>query len=159
MRKKAKTKSRARKAAPAPANRKKRIPYEKAALRSSAFARATLDAKSYTTDPELLRKLFEEAARKVATIPKEPFKDNWPYLLAILRLVRAYGRQQYRDISEDALLSSIVTLSYLVDPFDLIPDEVPFLGFVDDATVVAFGVTQTRQTLDEFMVWETTAHL
>jgi len=95
----------------------------------------------------------------VATIPKEPFKDNWPYLLATLRLVRAYGRQQYRDISEEALLSSIVTLSYLVDPFDLIPDEVPFLGFVDDATVVAFGVTKTRQTLDEFMVWETTAHL
>lgn len=157
--KKVKAKSRARKTSSASTNVGKRVPYEKAALRSSAFARATTDAKSYTTDPELLRKLLEEAARKVATIPKEPFKDNWPYLLAILRLVRAYGRQQYRDISEDALLSSIVTLSYLVDPFDLIPDEVPFLGFVDDATVVAFGVTQTKQTLDEFMVWETTAHL
>ena len=156
---KAKKKSgRVRKTSSVPKNVRKHVPYEKAALRSSAFARATLDAKSYTTDPDLLRKLFEEAARKVATIPKEPFKDNWPYLLAILRLVRAYGRQQYRDISEDALLSSIVTLSYLVDPFDLIPDEVPFLGFVDDATVVAFGVTKTRQTLDDFMIWETTAN-
>jgi uncharacterized membrane protein YkvA (DUF1232 family) len=158
--KKVKTKSRRpQRTGSATKNVRKTAPYEKAALRSSAFARATLEAKSYTTDPELLRKLSEEAARKVATVPKEPFKDNWPYLLAILRLVRAYGRQQYRNISEDALLSSIVTLSYLVDPFDLIPDEVPFLGFVDDATVVAFGVTKTRQTLDDFMIWETTAHL
>jgi len=48
-------------------------------------------------------------------------------------------------------------LNYLVDPFDLIPDEAPFIGFVDDATVVEFAVTRTRQMLDDFMIWETTA--
>jgi len=30
----------------------------------------------------------------------------------------------------------IAALKYLVDPFDLIPDKTPFLGFVDDANVV-----------------------
>lgn len=131
--------------------------YEKAALRSSAFARATLNAKSYATDPELLRKLLEEALAKAAAIPKEPFKDNWPYLLAMLRLIRAFHRGSYRHVAEEALLSIIAALSYLVDPFDLIPDEIPFLGFVDDATVVAFAVTKTKEPLDDFMIWETTA--
>ena len=51
----------------------------------------------------------------------------------------------------------ITAMNYFVDPFDLIPDEVPFLGFVDDATVMAFAVGRTRQTLDDFMTWETTA--
>lgn len=36
-------------------------------------------------------------------------------------------------------------------------DEIPFLGFLDDATVVAFAVTKTRGVLDDFMIWETTA--
>jgi uncharacterized membrane protein YkvA (DUF1232 family) len=134
-----------------------RAPYQKAAIRSQAFARAILDAKSYLIDPARLRALFEEASRKAATIPKEPFKDSWPYLQAMLRLIRAYFRGEYRNVSQDTLLSIVAAISYLVNPFDLIPDEIPFLGFVDDATVIAFAVERSRQTLDDFMTWETTA--
>jgi len=75
----------------------------------------------------------------------------------MLRLVRAYFHGEYRNISPDALLAIVAAMNYFVDPFDLIPDEIPFLGFVDDATVIAFAVAQTRQTLDDFMTWETTA--
>jgi hypothetical protein len=31
----------------------------------------------------------------------------------------------------------------------------PFLGFVDDATVVEFVADKARQALDDFMTWET----
>lgn len=138
-------------------NRTQHVPYSKPALRSSAFARALSDAKLYLNDPENLRALFGEAARKAAKIPKDPFQENWPYLQAMPRFVRAYSRNEYRDASEDALLWIVAALNYLVDPFDLIPDEVPFLGFVDDATVVEFAVGRTRQALDDFMTWETVA--
>jgi uncharacterized membrane protein YkvA (DUF1232 family) len=131
--------------------------YQKAALRSGAFARAIVEAKSCAADPVRLRSLFEEASRKAAAVPKEPFHDSWPYLQAMLRLVRAYFRGEYRIISPDALLSIVAAMNYFVDPFDLIPDEIPFLGFVDDATVIAFAIARTRETLDDFMTWETTA--
>lgn len=135
----------------------KRPRYEKAAVRSQAFARAIMNATSSSRDPEALRRLFEEAAQKVASVPKEPFKDSWAYLQAMLRLVRAYFRGEYRNVSPDALIYIVAAVSYLVDPYDLIPDEIPFLGFLDDATVVSFAVARTRQTLDDFMIWETTA--
>lgn len=131
--------------------------YEKAAIRSAAFAKAILDAKSYSTDREGLAELFREAAKKAAVIPREPFRDNWPYLHAMLRLIRAYSRGEYRDIPNEALLSIIAAISYLVDPFDLIPDEIPFLGYLDDATVVSFTLGKTRQPLDDFMAWEVSA--
>jgi uncharacterized membrane protein YkvA (DUF1232 family) len=134
-----------------------RAPYRKAAIRSHAFARAILDAKSCAIDLERLRTLFEEASRKAAAVPKEPFKDSWAYLQTMLRLIRAYFRGEYRNVSQNALLSIIAAINYFVDPFDLIPDEIPFLGFLDDATVIAFAVQRTRQTLDDFMTWETTA--
>ena len=116
-----------------------------------------MSATSCSRDPEALRRPFEEAAQKAASIPKEPFKDSWPYLQAMLRLIRAYFRGEYRNLSQEALIYIVAAVSYLVDPFDLIPDEIPFLGFLDDATVVSFAVSRTRPTLDEFMVWETTA--
>ena len=92
---------------------------------------------------------------KAAAIPRSALNDLGPYLQAMLRLIRAYARGEYRNIAKDALLTIVAAIGYLVDPFDLIPDEIPFLGFVDDATVIGSAVSRTRDTLDEFMLWET----
>lgn len=153
---KAKTKPRPGKK-PAPKRVERRVSQPKAALRSEAFARALADAETHANDPERLRALFEEASRKAAAVPRDPFEESWPYLQAMLRLVRAYFRGEYRNISPDGLLWIVTALNYFVDPFDLIPDEVPFLGFIDDATVISFAVARTRGTLDDFMTWEISA--
>ncbi len=130
--------------------------YQKPALRSEAFARALSDAKLRLAGSGGLRSLFEKAAKEAASLPRERFNGNWPYLQTMLRLVRAYEHGEYKQVSNDALLWIVAALNYLVDPFDLIPDSIPFLGFVDDAIVVEFVVNKTRQTLDDFMIWETT---
>jgi uncharacterized membrane protein YkvA (DUF1232 family) len=131
------------------------IPYAKPALRSDAFARALVDAKMCLNNSDTLEELFNEAAKKAAAVPREPFKEYWPYLQTMLRLVRAHHRGEYNQVPDNALLWIVAALSYLIDPFDLIPDKTPFLGFVDDATVVEFVADRTRQTLDDFMTWET----
>jgi uncharacterized membrane protein YkvA (DUF1232 family) len=154
--KKTKTKSRSEtKARPVARNSKRNEPYRKPALRSDAFARALIDAKACLNDSETLLALFNDAAKKAAAVPKEPFKEYWPYLQTMLRLVRAHHRGEYDQIPDNALLWIVAALNYLIDPFDLIPDKTPFLGFVDDAAVIEFVVDRARQTLDEFMTWET----
>jgi uncharacterized membrane protein YkvA (DUF1232 family) len=151
-----KTKSRSEpKARPSPRSSEQNVPYRKPALRSEAFARALIDAKACLNDSEALVALFSEAAKKAAGVPREPFKEYWPYLQTMLRLVRAHHRGEYDEVPANALLWIVAALNYLVDPFDLIPDATPVLGFVDDATVVEFVTDKTRQTLDAFMVWET----
>ena len=75
----------------------------------------------------------------------------------MLRLVRAHHRGDYDQTPANALLWIVAALNYLIDPFDLIPDATPVLGFVDDATVVEFVTDKTRQSLDDFMMWETGA--
>ena len=133
----------------------RRSSYQKPTLRSEAFARAVRKAKLGVVGSGGLRSLFEQAARKAASLPRHQFKENWPYLQTMLRLIRAYERGEYKEISIPDLTWIVAALSYLIDPFDLIPDKTPFLGFVDDATVVGFVVEKTGQTLDDFMIWET----
>ena len=132
-------------------------PCSKPALRSDAFVKALTDAKACLKNPEDLQVLFNEAAKKAAAVPKEPFKECWPYLQTMLRLIRAHHRGEYDQVPNDALLWIVAALSYLVDPFDLIPDNTPFLGFVDDATVIEFVTDKNQQALDDFMVWETSS--
>ena len=124
------------------------------APRSPAFSQALTDARSYARDPERLRQLFKEAVKKTSTIPKDPLKDLWAYLQAMLRLIRAYYRREYRNISTQNLVMIVGAIIYILNPFDLIPDWIAGLGFADDAVVLAFAVRQTRQTLDDFMAWE-----
>src|SRR5207237_5497489 len=116
------------KAGGSPKNVATNVPYRKPALRSEAFARALINAKSCIDDSGGLQGLFNEAARKAAAVPREPFKECWPYLQTMLRLVRAHHRGEYDQVSNDAFLWIVAALNYLVDPFDFISDQRPFLG-------------------------------
>ena len=123
------------------------------AVRSRAFARAILHAKPYTLSGERLSQLLQEAGRTMARLPKQPFADCRADLFAMLRLLKAFQLGDYK-IPQNALLSIVAAVAYLVDPNDFIPDDMPFLGFLDDATIVEFAAQKTRGELDAFMSWE-----
>src|SRR5207247_11117832 len=86
----------------APKNRETNVPYRKPALRSEAFARALINAKSCIDDSGGLQGLFNEAARKAAAVPREPFKECWRYLQTMLRFVCAHRRGAYDRVLTDA---------------------------------------------------------
>ena len=122
---------------------------------SAAFQKAVAKAESYVKNPKRLRKLFEDAIAKINNIPRGPFAETWPYLMAMIRLIRAYHRREYRDIPSQNLLIVVAAIIYFVSPFDVIPDWVPVLGHIDDSFVVALALKSVRADLDTFMAWET----
>lgn len=122
--------------------------------RSPAFSQALTDARLFAKDPDRLRQLFKEAVKKLPTIPRDPFKEFWAYFQAMLRLIRAYYRREYRNVSTQNLVMIVGAIIYILNPLDLIPDWIVGLGFADDAVILAFAVRKTRQTLDDFMAWE-----
>jgi len=119
------------------------------------FATAVVSAKTYVGNPSRLRALFDEAVKEAATMPREAFAETWSYFQAMLRLIRAYSDGAYRDIPESALVVIVAAIIYLVNPLDLIPDALPALGYLDDATVIGLAVKRSRAALDNFMAWET----
>lgn len=156
--KKAKAKKRPVKKPPKAKRATKTKPDASALLRErleASFAQAVWNAKSYIQDPERLRALFEEATKQTKSLPKDSFKDTWPYLQAMLRLIRAYYRGDYRAVTETTLVVIIAAIIYVVSPLDVIPDAMPALGFLDDATVLSLALKRTRNELDDFMLWET----
>jgi uncharacterized membrane protein YkvA (DUF1232 family) len=120
------------------------------------FATAVVSAKTYVGDPARLRGLFDEAAKEIVSMPRQPFGGTWPYFQTMLRLIRAYSEGRYRDVPESTLIVMVAAIVYLVNPLDVIPDALPALGYLDDATVVALAVRRSREALDDFMTWEIT---
>jgi uncharacterized membrane protein YkvA (DUF1232 family) len=124
-------------------------------IQSAAFRRATAGAESYAKNPERLRKLLLEAREKINHIPRGPFAETWPYLMAMIRLINAYHKGEYRDIAAQNLHIVVAALIYFVSPFDVIPDAVPIFGHIDDAVVVRLATKSVGLDLDTFMAWET----
>jgi uncharacterized membrane protein YkvA (DUF1232 family) len=122
---------------------------------SAAFRKATAEAESYTKDPERLGKLILEAREKINHIPRGPFAETWPYLMAMIRLIRAYHLGEYRDTPAPGLRTIVAAILYFVSPLDVIPDSIPILGNIDDALVVRLALKSVGADLDTFMAWET----
>lgn len=155
--KKAKAKKRIAKRKPVKKAAKKKAEKIGSTLQSrlqDEFSEALKSAKLYVNDPDRLHDLVREAAKKAASMPRDAFRETWPYFQTMLRLVRAYYRGDYRDVPVTTLVVIIAAIIYVVNPFDLIPDWVPSLGLLDDAFVLALAIRRTRQALDDFMTWE-----
>ena len=54
--------------------------------------------RSTPKKPERLKQLFEEASRKAKEVPRGAFFERWAYVMAMIRLIRASYRGEYRDI-------------------------------------------------------------
>ena len=149
-----KTKAIAGKKKPTRAQKRKNpAPALKARL-DAEFATAVASAKTYVEDPPRLTALFNEAVNEAASMPRGPFGENWPYFHAMLRLIRSYADGDYRAIPESTLVVIVAAIVYVVNPLDVIPDALPQLGYLDDATVIALAVKRSRDALDDFMTWE-----
>lgn len=78
----------------------------------------------------------------------------WEDLRAALRLLVAWTRRSYRQVSAASLVLLVAALLYFVTPIDAIPDPLGALGFADDITVIQAAVETVRDELDRFRAWE-----
>ncbi len=114
---------------------------------------ATATAEIYARDKTTAKYLLD-AARRKAQENRATLKKSWADLSTLFRLVNAWVDGAYSQVPWKTVVSAIAALIYFVNPFDLVPDFIPFSGFVDDATVIGFVLTTIRSEIDKFRQWE-----
>jgi uncharacterized membrane protein YkvA (DUF1232 family) len=117
------------------------------------FKAAAKTARVYARDKKKTEYLLDEAARK-ARREKGLLGEFAGDLAALLRLLRAWVKGRYRVVPWKTLSYALVAVIYFVDPLDLVPDFLPVVGLVDDASVVAFVIRSIGKDLRKFREWE-----
>ncbi len=135
---------------------KKNRPILKASTLRKVFENGKRKAEEYARDPGKTQKLLEDAVNRAESKKenKGPLAKVLNYSTALFRLLQAYVRRDYTEISWGSIISVITATAYFVSPIDLIPDFIPISGFIDDATVIAFVAAQIKADLDNFLAWE-----
>ena len=111
----------------------------------------TQEAKEKINNPDLLEQLLKETEQKLAIIPK--VGEAFACIPTFILLLRSYIKKEYTDIPVGSLIAIVGALIYFVCPIDLIPDAIPILGYVDDATVLAFALKQVKSDVDNYNQW------
>jgi uncharacterized membrane protein YkvA (DUF1232 family) len=122
---------------------------EKAAL---TFEQAKIKAESYSRHKEKLLWLLEKATRKSEQC-YESLLAPWECLQIFLRLLRAHLAGKF-GAPPDSLLMVAAAVIYFVSPFDLIPDSIPVLGLIDDASVLTCVARSNLTLINNFRKWE-----
>jgi uncharacterized membrane protein YkvA (DUF1232 family) len=91
----------------------------------------------------------EKAAKNLGRLEK--IVDD---LNSLFRLVKAWASGAYREIPWKAIVSAVAALIYFLNPFDFIPDLIPFSGFLDDVAVVGFVMASIKSEIEKFLAWE-----
>jgi uncharacterized membrane protein YkvA (DUF1232 family) len=120
---------------------------------SAHFSQARSKAEHLLHDPEASEALVEKARERTKGKRAGKLSKVTEELKAMLRLVPAYVRGDYRGVSWESMVLVVAALVYLVSPIDLIPDFLP-AGLADDATVVMFVAGLVHEELEDFIEWE-----
>jgi uncharacterized membrane protein YkvA (DUF1232 family) len=124
-------------------------------VRGALFAQLKEKALGYLKDPDKLRDLTRQAGSKAqASARSGALAGVLQSLLALLRLLRAYVKGEYRNVPPKSLILIVAGVLYFLMPVDVIPDFFVGFGYIDDAAVLAWVVSTVKGVVDDFARWE-----
>lgn len=120
------------------------------------FSRYTRRARKKTRSPERTGVVALNAWGKLQAL-RPQLRTLRRDLPVLIRLTRAWASGDYRRIPLKAIVSVVAALLYFLNPFDLVPDFIPFIGYLDDVAVVAYVMRKLHGEVEVFLDWETEA--
>lgn len=115
------------------------------------YEASIVDATALMNMPEKLDKLLIKAENLVAKLPGDV--SALKYIPEFLSLINNYISGKYKDISAKSVIATVAVIIYFVAPFDIIPDALPVVGYVDEAFVIGKCLEIIDEELEKFITW------
>ena len=127
-------------------------------MNSPAFQKCMSAAQDYMIDKDKASQLIANATVKLDKMEasRGPIGEAVKAARTGVRMIQAYVSGGYRKVPVKSLVSIAAAMLYFIQENDLIDDDTPFIGYVDDAALIMLALKMVQSDLDEFVAWEQT---
>ncbi|GAB3538765.1 hypothetical protein GCM10027443_34390 [Pontibacter brevis] len=131
-------------------------PEGKTIAESPFFKKILEKAEGYLKRPSKVAQLVADVLKKASANKGVGALagEVWENLILLTRMIKAAMSGEYKGIPSATLVGGIAVLIYFISPIDLIPDMIPVIGLLDDATLLAWFIASIKTELDKFRDWE-----
>lgn len=82
------------------------------------------------------------------------FEEMIKILSVMISMLSDYKNGTYREIPVGSVAAVVIAVLYFINPFDVIPDIVPGVGYADDAFIVLLALKLVQTDLDAYEKWK-----
>jgi len=120
------------------------------------FDQAKKRAGKVLSNKEKLEEVLSSTKNRLGEVHLENSKLSklGQNLRLFLRMVKAYASGAYKDVPWKSMVAIVAGIIYFLMPLDLVPDFIPFTGFIDDFTVIVLISNAFQQDIEDFELWE-----
>lgn len=115
------------------------------------YEKSSAEAEDILKDEDKMERFLQKLEQKLKTVPVAG--NALAYVPLMMSLVRSYVKKEYTDAPITTMISVVVALIYFLSPIDLIPDNIPGAGYIDDAVVVSGCIALIRTDLEDYRIW------
>ena len=114
------------------------------------------EAEELLKDRDKMEEFLQKLEKKLVEIPVAG--KSLSMIPVLISLIRSYFKKEYTDIPVKSIIAIISALMYWLLPADAIPDVIPGIGYVDDASVIAFCLKLVGDDLKDYQKWREDNH-
>ncbi len=120
------------------------------------FERAKTRASNILGDKQKLNEVLNASKARLSEVNLENSKLSklGHNLRVFLKMIQAFAKGEYTEAPWKSMVAIVAGIIYFLMPIDLIPDFIPFTGFIDDFTVIMLISNAFQQDIEQFKIWD-----
>ena len=125
---------------------------------SAEWAKSVIDenvqkAQTFIDNPEQIDGLLADLQEKLKGLP-DTVSNAFNNVPVMAEMVKSYVTREYTEVSPKVIVSLVATFVYLVKKNDIIPDDIPIVGYADDVAVATVAMAINEPELNAFSAWK-----
>ena len=108
--------------------------------------------KEYSED--FMNDVFDKEEAISKKMDSEKLKQFTQDVKLFFCMLKDFFTKKYTDVPVGTIMSIAGTLLYVFLPFDIIPDFIPVVGYLDDASMLALCLKMVKNDLEKYKSWK-----